>query len=57
MATDFSIAKEVGRHGITVNAYAPGIIRTPMCEIRSNVMCLRVVTHSFYRGGGESADC
>ena len=34
---DSSVAKEVGRHGITVNAYSPGAIgKTPMCKLRSN---------------------
>ena len=32
-----SVAKEVGRHGITVNAYSPGAIgNTPMCKLRNN---------------------
>jgi NAD(P)-dependent dehydrogenase (short-subunit alcohol dehydrogenase family) len=34
---DCPIAKEVGRHGITVNAYAPGVMgTTPMCKLGSN---------------------
>ena len=41
---DRCVAKEVGRHGITVNAYAPGIIgKTPMCEFLSNVALYNVV--------------
>ncbi len=26
------IARELGKHGITVNAYAPGVVETPMCQ-------------------------
>jgi len=27
-------ALEFGQHGITVNAYAPGPVKTPMCTLR-----------------------
>jgi NAD(P)-dependent dehydrogenase (short-subunit alcohol dehydrogenase family) len=47
-------ALEFGKHGITVNAYAPGATDTAMCTFLLLGIC-RILTH-IYRCKGETFD-
>ena len=43
-------ALEYGKYGITVNAYAPGLIRTALCKNRSASIVLYLCDNASYLG-------
>ena len=43
-------ALEYGKYGITVNAYAPGLIRTALCKNRSASLALSLCDNTSYLG-------
>jgi 3-oxoacyl-[acyl-carrier protein] reductase len=53
-----SLSKELGRHGVTANAVAPGFIRTPMTlsHPRYEDIAARAVRESAVRAVGEPED-
>lgn len=53
-----ALAKELGRHGITANAVAPGLVRTPMTEShpRFDAIAERAARESSIRRIGEPDD-
>jgi NAD(P)-dependent dehydrogenase (short-subunit alcohol dehydrogenase family) len=48
-------ALELGRYGITVNSYAPGLIQTPLSECWTRYLI--VVSLSLYSGRVDEPDC
>ena len=45
-------ALELGRHKITVNCYAPGVIETPLSTCPRTVSCLLITVNSDLLVGG-----
>lgn len=51
-----SLAREVARHGITVNVVAPGLIESPMSGRLSEAMKRKVIDHIWMKRLGDPGD-
>lgn len=52
-----SLARELGRYGVTVNVIAPGMVRTPMSQSLPAEVVQKAVDESVLGGLAEPADC